>query len=163
MEKVSKETRKLFTSLVIGIGEAAQIAGVSARQLRYWEQKGYISTAKNGKNQEQTVRKYSLTTLYKIVLIKIYSDAGYTLAAAVKKAEEVRKHRHLLMEFIMEQLVGVDLISEKEDLVEGRIDFGQGETSDGKKYRVIGIADHGKNRIQLLTDEEMKTFAKKEQ
>lgn len=162
MEKISKETRKLFTSLVIGIGEAAQIAGVSARQLRYWEQKGYISTEKNGKNQEQTVRKYSLTTLHKIVLIKIYSDAGYTLAAAVKKAEVTRKHRHLLMEFIMEQLVGVDLLSEKEDLVEGRIDFGQGETSDGKKYHVIGIADQGKNQIKLLTDEEMKAFNKKE-
>ena len=77
-------------NLRIGIGDMSKMTGVSSRQLRYWEQKGYIKAM----NEEEGVaRKYGLGSMYKIFAIKHFLDEGYTLAKAVEKAELHRKGR----------------------------------------------------------------------
>ncbi len=90
---MAKEKLKLSTILdspilsriVVGIGEASEITGVSARQIRYWESKGIISSSGPGGGAN---RKYDYPTIEKIVLIKDFLDQGFTLEAAARRLEE---------------------------------------------------------------------------
>lgn len=67
--------------LVVGIGEVSQITGIPTRQIRYWEDKGIItSLTEEGKN-----RRYDYKNIKKILLIKELLDDGYTLEASTKK------------------------------------------------------------------------------
>lgn len=69
--------------LIVGIGEVSEITNVPTRQIRYWEEKGYIkSLSEEGKN-----RRYDYTNIKKILLIKELMDEGYTLEASVSKVE----------------------------------------------------------------------------
>ena len=70
--------------LVVGISELSDIVGVSPRQLRYWEQKGFIRSIEADAN---CPRKYRLPTVIKVELIKKYLDDGFTLSKAAEKAE----------------------------------------------------------------------------
>ncbi|ACU92848.1 transcriptional regulator, MerR family [Capnocytophaga ochracea DSM 7271] len=50
--------------LVVGIGEVSQITGIPTRQIRYWEEKGIITslTEEEGKNRRYdylNIKKYS--------------------------------------------------------------------------------------------------------
>jgi DNA-binding transcriptional MerR regulator len=74
----------LVSRLVVGIGEVAEITGVPQRQLRYWEEKGYIQSVSGTGG---TTRRYDFCTIKKVILIKELMDDGYTLAAAAKKVE----------------------------------------------------------------------------
>ena len=73
---------ELLSSLVVGIGEVAEISGVPARQIRYWEQKGIITSVAH---QEAKNRRYDYLNIKKILLIKELIDEGFTLEAAAKK------------------------------------------------------------------------------
>lgn len=75
----------LINKLVVGIGEVSDITGVPQRQIRYWEEKGIIQSAKEG---EGTTRKYDYLNIKKILLVKELLDDGFTLDAAAKKVEE---------------------------------------------------------------------------
>ena len=70
--------------LVVGIGEVSQITGIPTRQIRYWEEKGIITslTEEEGKN-----RRYDYLNIKKILLIKELLDEGYTLDASVESKE----------------------------------------------------------------------------
>lgn len=61
------------------------ITGVPTRQLRYWEDKGIITslTEEEGKN-----RRYNYQNIKKVLLIKELLDEGYTLDAAVGKVQQ---------------------------------------------------------------------------
>ena len=87
--------------LVVGIGEVSQITGIPTRQIRYWEEKGIISslTEEEGKN-----RRYDYLNIKKILLIKELLDEGYTLDASVEK---VKKRMAMIEETLskMSQLV----------------------------------------------------------
>lgn len=89
--------------LVVGIGEVSQITNIPTRQIRYWEEKGIISslTEKEGKN-----RRYDYLNIKKILLIKELLDEGYTLDASVEK---VKKRMAMIEETLtkMSQLVTV--------------------------------------------------------
>lgn len=74
----------ILSRIVVGIGEVSEITGVSARQLRYWESKGIISSI--GDNSGSN-RKYDYSNIEKVVLIKDFLDQGYTLEAAAKRME----------------------------------------------------------------------------
>ena len=52
--------------LVVGIGEVAQITNIATRQIRYWEDKGIITslTEEEGKN-----RRYDYKNIKKMLLI----------------------------------------------------------------------------------------------
>lgn len=77
--------------LVVGISELSDIVGVSPRQLRYWEQKGFIRSIEADAN---CPRKYRLPTVIKVELIKKYLDDGFTLSKAAEKAEIRQKKMH---------------------------------------------------------------------
>lgn len=78
--------------LVVGIGEVSQITGIPIRQIRYWEDKGIITslTEEEGKN-----RRYDYKNIKKMLLIKELLDEGYTLDAS---AEKVKKRLKLIEE-----------------------------------------------------------------
>lgn len=78
--------------LVVGIGEVSQITGIATRQIRYWEDKGIITslTEEEGKN-----RRYDYKNIKKMLLIKELLDEGYTLVAS---AEKVKKRMSLIEE-----------------------------------------------------------------
>ena len=87
--------------LVVGIGEVSQITNIPTRQIRYWEEKGIITslTEEEGKN-----RRYDYLNIKKILLIKELLDEGYTLDASVEK---VKKRMAMIEETLskMNQLV----------------------------------------------------------
>ncbi len=71
--------------LVVGIGEVSQITGIPTRQIRYWEEKGIITslTEEEGKN-----RRYDYKNIKKMLLIKELMDEGYTLVASAEKVQK---------------------------------------------------------------------------
>ena len=87
--------------LVVGIVEVSQITGIPTRQIRYWEEKGIITslTEEEGRN-----RRYDYLNIKKILLIKELLDEGYTLDASVEK---VKKRMAMIEETLtkMSQLV----------------------------------------------------------
>lgn len=70
--------------LVVGIGEVSQITGIPTRQIRYWEEKGIITslTEEEGKN-----RRYDYKNIKKMLLVKELLDEGYTLDASAEKVK----------------------------------------------------------------------------
>ncbi|WP_119790028.1 MerR family transcriptional regulator [Flavobacterium anhuiense] len=94
-EKANKDLSFDFDfldKLVVGIGEVSQITGIPTRQIRYWEDKGIISslTEEEGKN-----RRYNYENIKKMLLIKELIDEGYTLDAS---AEKVKKRMEMIEE-----------------------------------------------------------------
>lgn len=80
--------------VIVGIGEVSQITDIPTRQIRYWEDKGIITslTEEEGKN-----RRYDYKNIKKILLIKELLDEGYTLDAS---AEKVKKRMEMIEEML---------------------------------------------------------------
>ncbi len=137
-----KKIHQLFENLEIGIGGVSSSLGVSQRQLRYWEQKGYIKpvTEKSG------VRHYSLATVYLIAFIKDQLDAGYTLDAAVKKSKEVRIKSKIARKLLRNAFDDIEVTDEEKGY--GEIRMGEMEVGD-KKAEVIGIVDENGSHFEL--------------
>ena len=68
------------------IGDAAEICGVSAKQLRQWEEKGFIPAAERVRCGDRSYRYYDYRLIDIIRRIKAYLDQGYTLKTAAQKA-----------------------------------------------------------------------------
>lgn len=70
----------------VGIGEVAKKCNVTEKQLRYWQESGYISpeTVVCG---ERTYRRYSLADIELVTEIKRLLDLGYMLANAARRAK----------------------------------------------------------------------------
>ncbi|GAA0038649.1 MerR family transcriptional regulator [Lactobacillus amylovorus] len=138
----TKKIHQLFENLEIGIGGVSSSLGVSQRQLRYWEQKGYIKpvTEKSG------VRHYSLATVYLIAFIKDQLDAGYTLDAAVKKSKEVRIKSKIARKLLRNAFDDIEVTDEEKGY--GEIRMGEMEVGD-KKAEVIGIVDENGSHFEL--------------
>lgn len=75
---------EFLDKLIVGIGEVSQITGIPTRQIRYWEDKGIITslTEEEGKN-----RRYDYKNIKRMLLIKELLDEGYTLDAATSKIQ----------------------------------------------------------------------------
>ena len=69
------------------VSSAAKIAGVSHRQLYYWERTGILKPAYE-EFGSYSYRRYSQEQIDLLARIKGLLDSGYTLRAAVKKARE---------------------------------------------------------------------------
>ncbi len=126
-------------NLRIGIGDMSKMTGVSSRQLRYWEQKGYI---KPMNEEEGAARKYGLGSMYKIFAIKHFLDEGYTLSKSVEKAEMHRKEGILLHQVFRTLIKGIELTDDVE--IKGRVDLGTAGS-----YHVYGVVDEKGTRIEL--------------
>lgn len=72
-------------NLVVGIGEVSEITKIPTRKIRYWEQKGIITslTEEEGKN-----RRYDYKNIKKMLLIQELLDEGFTLESAAEKVEK---------------------------------------------------------------------------
>ena len=89
--------------LQLGIGPAAQMCGISIRQLSYWTDKGIFSremgedgtSAKAGSKKKRANRSrvYDFPAIEKACLIKQGLDFGYSLEASVAEAEDFLKKR----------------------------------------------------------------------
>lgn len=88
---------EFLSKLIVGIGEVAEITGLPARQIRYWEEKGIISSIQDSTAK---TRRYNYMQLKKILLIKELLDEGFTLEASAKKVD----NRMESMAKIFEQL-----------------------------------------------------------
>lgn len=74
-----------------GIGEASLKTEVSERQLRHWEEVGYIQPERVVCG-DRSYRRYSPADIRYILAIKKFLDQGYKLHVAVQKANEENNH-----------------------------------------------------------------------
>ena len=72
-EKSICEDFAFIANVVVGIGEVAELTGMPARQLRYWEEKGII---KSIQESDSKTRRYNYINIKKILLIKELVDEG---------------------------------------------------------------------------------------
>ena len=70
------------------IGDAARFSGVTARQLRNWEDCGYLGKVERVVCGERAYRRYTLKQVNLIGKITEYLNKGYTLKMAGKLAGE---------------------------------------------------------------------------
>ena len=68
-----------------GIKDVLKRTGVSQKQIRHWEGKGYISLAQRVVSGERSYRRFTLDQVETIGKIKDCLDEGFTLSAAVRK------------------------------------------------------------------------------
>ena len=73
---------------VFSIGEAARISGVSVKQLRHWQNRGYIPEPTRVVCGERSYRNYNSSDLKIISRIKSYLDEGFTLQFAARKTKD---------------------------------------------------------------------------
>ena len=71
----------------VGIGAVVQQCNVSEKQLRYWQEAGYITPEKVVCG-DRTYRRYRERDVALITEIKTLLDEGFNLAIAVEKAKE---------------------------------------------------------------------------
>ena len=76
------------SSKVYSIGEAARLCGITAKQIRHWEEKKYLKESTRLMCGERSYRNFGEDDLVMIKRIKYYLNAGYTLYTAAKKAKE---------------------------------------------------------------------------
>jgi DNA-binding transcriptional MerR regulator len=79
---------ELLAKLRLGIGQTAELCGVSIRQLSYWTDKGIVRPV-----DEDRSRSYDYAAIEKVSLIKQALDQGYSLDGAVAEAEVVLDKR----------------------------------------------------------------------
>lgn len=72
---------------IYSVSSAAKAAGVSPRQLYYWEHLGIVRPAYE-EFGTYSYRRYSQEQIELLIKIKYLLDSGFTLQAAVKKARE---------------------------------------------------------------------------
>lgn len=122
--------------LIFGIGQVQQITGVSGRQLRYWEEQGYIQSLSQKKG---AAREYSLHTLFFVFHVTRFLKDGFTLQAAVDKAKQFDRQLPVLRQFLRSQLKGVDFEDDESILDLGYVDASHhqqifGVVKDGETY-----------------------------
>ena len=66
------------------IGDTARMTGVTQKQIRHWEPRGYIPEATRVVCGDMAYRYFSLDQIEIITRIKGYLDQGYTLSHASK-------------------------------------------------------------------------------
>ena len=72
------------------IGAASKMTGVTRKQIRNWEARGFISEAYRVVCGERAYRYFTAKQIEIIRTIKSYLDQGYTLAHASKMARNGR-------------------------------------------------------------------------
>lgn len=71
-----------------GIGEACVMTGLTEKQLRYWEEKGFIPKTPRVICGQRAYRRYDEGLVELVITIKTLMDeGGMTLAGAARKAK----------------------------------------------------------------------------
>lgn len=130
----------VFQNIEVGIGEVSKAVGVSQRQLRYWEKKGYIKPVADS---QSGVRRYTLSTLYLIIFIKTQLDKGFTLAAAFERSKDIKTKSKIVRKFFEHTFNDVTITDTEKAY--GEIDLGEFRAQDDKLYHFKGVVDeHGR-------------------
>ena len=69
------------------IGDTARMTGVSQKQIRHWERRGYIPQAMRVVCGERAYRYFSKNQVEQIKAVKAMLDQGFTLAHAALVAK----------------------------------------------------------------------------
>lgn len=129
--------------LLVGISELSKVTGVSPRQIRYWEQKGYIeSTGEKSGN-----RKFRLPMVIKVEIIKHFLDEGYTLIAAVDKACERQENIHQAKILLRDVFKGIQQVGDRYTVI--RLD----DFSNKEGFYLIRDNDTDQATYQMVGDE----------
>jgi DNA-binding transcriptional MerR regulator len=130
-----------FNQLIFKIGEVSKMVDVSPRQLRYWEEKGYIHSMRDDKSSS---RVFDMENLNRANLIKYYLDQGFTLAGAYASAEHNISDMHFLRKFMMNAFQDITMINDRPAVNLGYFDdaktttlYGMLDENNEVKYRVI--------------------------
>ena len=69
-----------------GVSEAARLSGLTPKQLRYWEERGYIPVPRRMNYGNRKHRQFSQPEIKLIQSIKSHLDEGYSLSPAARMA-----------------------------------------------------------------------------
>ncbi|WP_225418531.1 MULTISPECIES: MerR family transcriptional regulator [Loigolactobacillus] len=140
-----KKSMLSMDNLIFGIGQISEMTGVSTRQLRYWEKRGYIHplTKEDGK-----ARQYDFKTVIAVLSIKHYLDEGYTLQAAVSKVSQYTKQASLFHRFMRRQLKGISIVDGHDALDLGYFD-------GTKTKKLYGVINGSETYFKLLDPDEV--------
>lgn len=94
--------------LIFKIGEVSKILNVSARQLRYWEQRGYIRSIRNS---SYSSRVFDMKNFMCANLIKYYLDEGFTLSVAHESAKKNLDNMKFIRKFMTHSFHGIENIN----------------------------------------------------
>ena len=97
--------KEAMAQIQIPLSEISRVTGVSPRQIRYWEAKGFLTSHQAQKNQSH---KFNFFTLTKVLEIKEYLDQGFTLQAAVEKQKGRKNIALSIHRFIAERLLATE-------------------------------------------------------
>ncbi|MGX7024242.1 MerR family transcriptional regulator [Vagococcus hydrophili] len=97
-------------TLLVGISELSKMSGVSPRQLRYWEEKGFIESISK---DDKSARQYRLPVVLKVEIIKGYLDEGYTLSKAVEKSNQKIKNMLHIRQFFRRAFKDIEVIDDQ--------------------------------------------------
>lgn len=82
---------KIKQRQTFSIGDTAKITGVSPKQIRHWEDRGYIDKAERVVCGERAYRHFTKEQVEQIKTIKSLLDEGYKLSHASRMAEKINK------------------------------------------------------------------------
>lgn len=125
--------------LIVGISEISKMTGVSTRQLRYWEQKGYIESIAD---DSAKAREYRLDMVIKVGLIKSELDEGYTLVAAIERVNGKMAIFKQFKHFIIDRVSDVGKQGNKTV-------FDMGYFDQTEKQRLFAVIDEDGTHFEL--------------
>ncbi len=105
MRLFPKNSKEIMGAIQLPLSEVARLAGVTPRQVRYWEKKGLLKSHQDGKNANH---KFTIFAILDAMRIKDYLDQGFTLQAAGEKLDKYKDLLRALRRFYRERLVAVD-------------------------------------------------------
>jgi len=122
-EQPSPDFRDLFHrgQLTIGISELSRMTGVSPRQLRYWQKKGYIIP----KNEDEPgrARIYTMKMVIKAAAMSNLLQTGYTLKAAAAQVDERMRPAQTMYRLLFGRYQGYEVSEDGQLLVDlGKFD-----------------------------------------
>ncbi|MFW4405308.1 MerR family transcriptional regulator [Lactiplantibacillus paraplantarum] len=112
------DLRELFHrgQLTIGISELSRMTGVSTRQLRYWQKKGYIIP----KNEDEPgqARVYTMKMVIKAAAMSNLLQTGYTLKAAAAQVDERMRPAQTMYHVLVDRYQGYEVADDGQILVD---------------------------------------------
>lgn len=127
-------------ALLLSIGDVASATGVSTRQIRYWEKKGYIKSTLSESGQ----RKFTYFELLNVGMIQSRIEAGFTLAGAVKEVNETSGIFKELRKFMQERIDQVNEIPTGYEF-----DLGEVEGVDSDKHLFLSLEEGNKRSFKV--------------
>ncbi|MDO4912559.1 MAG: MerR family transcriptional regulator [Lactobacillus sp.] len=145
MNNLPKEKPKhiqILESVEIDINEISKKLDVTPRQLRYWEEKGYIKS----QTTKNHLRRYNIAMAKRIATINFLYKQGYTLARASELANFNENKLKLLF-----KMIHYFEVNDRVEIDEGKPLSGKillGKLDDGKEIELQIIGNDIKLQVK---------------